>query len=94
VAGGPPPAVSHSEACLISSGMGNDAWGSSGSSAVGDEAVAIRAAAAKEAADAAVAKEATDEVVKKKAAEEAAVRKMVAEEVVAKRRSHLLDIPY
>jgi hypothetical protein len=74
--------------------MGNDAWGSSESSAVGDEVVAIRAAAAKEAADAAVAKEATDEVVKKKAAEEAAVRKMVAEEVVAKRRSHLLDIPY
>jgi hypothetical protein len=55
--------------------------------AVGNAALATRAATAKEVVDAAVAKEAAKEVAKKKAVEETAMRKLATEETAGKRKA-------
>jgi hypothetical protein len=85
--GGPPPAAPVPRPASSAVAWATVPDGSSGSLAVGNAALATRAATAKEAVDAAVAKEAAKEVAKKKAAEEAAMRKLVAEETMGKKKA-------
>jgi hypothetical protein len=84
-AGEPPLATLTSRPASSTAARAMVPGGSSGSSAMGDMAVATRAAVAKKVADVVVAKEAAEEAAEKKKAAKEAAKKKAAEEAVKKK---------